>query len=611
MSKSLLKLKHLEIIDINSYTQELQDEFIQEDEEIVSVIYEPNSNNPYEYMFITLLNNGCLLYLEYDTISKALTKIIKNSVLSTIVSNPIESCELCFSCPLIISTSMNEIIYITSKTINTKVIDLTEEDILVNSSYCNDPILDIKFNCNQSFFLVTTTKKLLIYKVIYDKYEQKQTLTVNSNLVIPSHEDDILDINSMLNSKLFIRFSNFNESIIFVTFISDKQLTDEYSTISLENDNKVDENEYCFIYIIKYTLGKKENKYNVVKVFKVNKNIVKVSFTYFNEKMFFLFEDGIICLVNNWFLNESDENAQLFDVDSAFKYPLNSAIKFCDIFIFSSSHFILVRDSQNEYLVFDFTLNLYYIMNNSQITVKLNLGSSLNNIDVSAFQLLTQKEQVFIKANDIYQIYKAKSEEQSINDFNVDKFVYNAVSSSKMFNNGLFLFDKKIINGIFINLTSKFVQGNIKANSNVLLDEFQILKNHLRGQNIDSSFKILNIIQNFNIWIQALFLILNKLCQNSANILLIKKHSLANALDYLNEKKFEDENKNLTLKNIKILCFTNLIYRCISINQYEYAFLIADKLKQPFMFKIIIGHAKQNKYIGMAYLASNKLEVIL
>lgn len=250
-------------------------------------------------------------------------------------------------------------------------------------------------------------------------------------------------------------------------------------------------------------------------------------------------------------------------------------------------------------------------MHNSQITVKLNLNFSDNNVEISENQILRTIKQILLKPNNIFNVFKQKAEEQTLlDDFRTERVLLNNITNSTSFNSVVFLFDKRIIQSVFINVSSKFSYINSqKPNFNLLLDEFQILKNHLRGQNYDSSFKILMIIPNFNIWIQSLFLILNKLCHSNTNILLIKKHALSNALNYLNEKKFDDENKNQTVLNIKILCFTNLVYRCISLNQYEYAYLIAEKLNQQFLLKIIIGHAKQSKFMGVAYLASNKLEV--
>ena len=116
------------------------------------------------------------------------------------------------------------------------------------------------------------------------------------------------------------------------------------------------------------------------------------------------------------------------------------------------------------------------------------------------------------------------------------------------------------------------------------------------------------MISNFTLWLQSLLLIFNKLCQSPSNILLLKKHSLNSLLVYLKEKKFEDESKTLTVNNIKTICFTNLTLRCLASKQYEYAFLIAEKSGQSFLYKLIISHSRQNKFYGIGYLASHKLD---
>ena len=169
----------------------------------------------------------------------------------------------------------------------------------------------------------------------------------------------------------------------------------------------------------------------------------------------------------------------------------------------------------------------------------------------------------------------------------------------------MYFYNSRVINGIFIEISSKFNQKNTL---NPILDEFQLLKNHLRGQNFDSSFKIMTIISNFQQWIYSLFLITNKLCHHPQNILLIKRHSLAAALKYLKEKNFNDEEKNNTIANIRNLCFTNIVLRCLSIRQYEYAFLIIDILHMNYLLKLLMAHCKLTKFLGVNYLACSKLE---
>jgi hypothetical protein len=295
------------------------------------------------------------------------------------------------------------------------------------------------------------------------------------------------------------------------------------------------------------------------------------------------------------------DSNHLFDEKLVFKYPFNSTIQFSDIYFHPSSNFIVVKNTENDYLIFDFTLNLYYIMHNSKITFKLKMNLFNPNETV---------KQILLKPYEINYFLKSQSDLKlmNINEFKVDNNIQNALFTRKINNNSMFFYDGKNITGIFIEISSKFIQTNKPKIFNPLLDEFQLLKNHLRGQNYESAFKILTIIQNFNYWIQSLFLIINKLCHSPTNILLIKKHTLASMMEYLREKVFEDDQKTQSVNNIKILCFTNLVYRCLSIKQYEYAYLIAEKLSCSFLYKIIAAHAKLNKFSGISFLASNKLE---
>ena len=220
--------------------------------------------------------------------------------------------------------------------------------------------------------------------------------------------------------------------------------------------------------------------------------------------------------------------------------------------------------------------------------------------------------QVLLKPYEINYFVRSSfdAKQNMVNDFKIDRQIQNHVFTGKLNNNSMFFFDSRNICGIFIEISSKFIHNTKHKTLNPLIDEFLLLKNHLRGQNYESAFKILTIIQNFSLWIQGLFLIVNKLCQSPNNILLIKRHALSSIMEYLKEKAFEDEKTTITVNNIKVLCFSNFIYRCISVKQYEYAYLIAEKLNMPFYFKIIAAHAKLNKFSGIAYLANCKIEVL-
>jgi len=357
---------------------------------------------------------------------------------------------------------------------------------------------------------------------------------------------------------------------------------------------------------------------------------VKVCISNLFEKIFFLFEDGIITILNSKYLkksslsqkplenqkiqksknpinpiNNNDTNLtsleELFDTKFTFKYIHNSEIKLTDLFFHSTSNFIVARDSQLDYLIFDFTMNLYYIMQNSKITVKLNMNSFKYNSILKQFNEKIYNVNIFFKE-------KLKIYSSELDDIFLEKEIINAFQNEKNNNNLMIFFDGRIINGIFLEISTKFEQEN---QTSQLIDEIQLLKNHLRGQNFESSFKILMMIQNFNLWIQCFILICNKLCQSSSNILLVKRHTLNSILDYLNDKIFEEEFKIISIQNLKVFCLTSVVFKCLNTKQYEYAYLIAEKLNVPFLYKIIKSHSKLNNFLGVSYMCCTKLEVFL
>ena len=169
----------------------------------------------------------------------------------------------------------------------------------------------------------------------------------------------------------------------------------------------------------------------------------------------------------------------------------------------------------------------------------------------------------------------------------------------------MFFFNSRSITTTIIDITGIFY---LKDNLNPILDEYQLLKNHLKGQNFDSAFKIMMLLNNFQQWLFSLFLITNKICKKPSNILLIKKSSLSQALNYLKNKTFADEEKNNAVINLRNYCFTNIILRCFHEEQYEYAYLIIDKLQMVNMLKLLVSHSKITQFLDINYLACTKLE---
>jgi len=247
-------------------------------------------------------------------------------------------------------------------------------------------------------------------------------------------------------------------------------------------------------------------------------------------------------------------------------------------------------------------MNLYYIMQNSKITVKLNMNSFKSNANVKQYNEKVYHVNTFFKE-------KLKISNSDLDDILLEKEIINAYQIEKNNNNFMIFYDNRIINGIFIEISTKFEQEILQIQTPQLIDEIQLLKNHLRGQNFESSFKILMMIQNFNLWIQCFILICNKLSQSPSNILLVKRHTLNSVLDYLNEKIFEEEFKIISIQNLKIFCLTSIVLKCLNTKQYEYAYLIAEKLNVPFLYKVIKSHSKLNNFLGVSYMCCTKLEV--
>jgi hypothetical protein len=620
MSKSTLKLKYFTIFNVTSYYQNLNDDIMQEEEDIIDIIYEPSQESKFIFCYLLLLSKGTLMYFEYNTTSKKITNIYTNNSLS-MITNELICSELSFNSPIIVATSLNELILVETNQKPCQMINITEEEIIICSEPLDSQILNTKFNCNQTFILVVTINSIKLFKIGFDKIENKTILQFYNDLILPFLNPNN-DYSLIFNKKVFLKFSNFLDNILIVSYISDKPSSEEQIKLSFDseelNDNN-NNNDLVYLNLVQVNLSKKEISFNFIQCYSLDKTFVKIEFSYFYEKFFVLFEGGIICCLNNDQLNlnnnmtsdngiiEISSNKKekknydekiTFDNKIIFKYPLNSSnVKFIDMYIHPSSDFIVVRDSQSSFLIFDFTLNLYYIMYNSKISVKLNMDifdptEKVNNLKFKSYEL-----NYFIK--------NSNSNFNIIDEFKIDKDLKNMILAQKIQNNAMFFYNSRIITGIFIEISSKFNQKN---SLNPILDDFQLLKNHLRGQNFESSFKILMILNNFQQWIYSLFLITNKLCHHPQNILLIKRHSLSQALQYLKEKSFHDEEKNNTITNIRNLCFTNIVLRCLSIRQYEYAYLIIDKLQLTNLLKLLVSHCKLTKFLGINYLACTKLE---
>jgi hypothetical protein len=256
MSKSSLKLKYFEILNLNAYYQQVVDDILQEEEDIIDIIYDTCEENKFTFTFLVMMSKGSLLYLEYNTTNKKLTKIFKNSVISSIITNDIVKCELSFTSPILLSTSLNELIIIDTKQKPGQIINLTEENMIIYSAYVDDYIVDLKFNCNQSTLLCVTQKQIFLYKLAYDKYEQKHMLQLFNEIKLAGLSKDI-DFSTNYEKIIFPKFSDFNEDVLYITYLTEKQLIEKSSKVSLENDDNSDSTP-LFVNIARVTMNKKD-----------------------------------------------------------------------------------------------------------------------------------------------------------------------------------------------------------------------------------------------------------------------------------------------------------------------------------------------------------------
>ena len=111
MSKSTLKLKHFNIFNLSNYYQSLSDDIMQDEEDIIDIIYEASQENKFIFSFLMLLSKGTLMYFEYNTTTKKVSTLYTNTALS-MITNELTCAELSFNSPIIVATSLNELILV-------------------------------------------------------------------------------------------------------------------------------------------------------------------------------------------------------------------------------------------------------------------------------------------------------------------------------------------------------------------------------------------------------------------------------------------------------------------------------------------------------------------
>lgn len=127
MSKCILKTKFHNVFNLVALQQE--DNVINEEEVIIEAKYEVSEMNSSIFQVLALLSKGTIVYIEYNTLTKKTTKMIKNVVLCSLI-NVIELCDFSFYAPIIVASSSNEILFIDTKDKSKDMINLNEESIM-------------------------------------------------------------------------------------------------------------------------------------------------------------------------------------------------------------------------------------------------------------------------------------------------------------------------------------------------------------------------------------------------------------------------------------------------------------------------------------------------
>lgn len=608
MNMSFLKLKHYEICSLKSYYD--YDDLLTDNEEIVDLIIEYSTENPSITTVTMILSKGLLVYIEYDLNSKKLIKFFKNPVLLSVISNSIINCDLTDAAPLLLSTSLNEIVVVDSKIRPQQLITLTEENVILYSSFCSTDIIQVKYNNLKESILALNKENIEIFKIVYNKIEMKNMLT--KILVI-----DCFNTNSSneFSNYLNIEFSFCYDNLLIASYVTAENIKNwSYKTQDLMFD--INKNDDLNLYILGLQINKKD--YNVVpfKHYKIDSTYSKLKFSPFNDKLAILYDNGIIMNL----LNSDNTSQGVFNSSSSYKYSFTNNVKLVDLFFHHSSNFIIVKNMINDFFIFDYTLNVYHLLNNSKIIISFSPfieNSNSNNETDQNINIFSYKCWQTFSAYKISSINKGSNilNNKSFNNFKAeetDDFIIKPTFMKELYtknslNDYLFIYNKTKIVKVSFELSSNFSKNQISLN---LIDTYSLIKNHLKGNNFESVIRILKSLSNTNSWIKSFLLLLNKLCQCQTNILNVKRHILLELLENMNQNFNDGEKSNSNLLNLKILAFSNLIYRCLSSKQYEYAFLIAEKLGLTYLYKLIVSHSKQCKYLGVAYLCCSKIEEI-
>ena len=165
---------------------------------------------------------------------------------------------LSFTAPIIVATSLNELIYVETTKKPCQMINATEDEIIIVSEPCDSKILKIKFNCEKNIICVICLNEIKIFKIGIDKTEGKTTLEYFNDIKFKNMSSLGIEFGLFYEKKFYFKFSNFYENNLIMAFVSEKPTSNDIVRLSVDND-EIDKNEKNqFLSLLMINLTKKD-----------------------------------------------------------------------------------------------------------------------------------------------------------------------------------------------------------------------------------------------------------------------------------------------------------------------------------------------------------------
>lgn len=604
MITSKVKLKNQLIFDIKQMYD--ADDLLLESPDIVDIVCEQSKVQSIISTTILLSNSG-ILYVEYDLKSNKIVKSFLNNVLTSLITNTIVFAQLSLYTPILLVSSLNEILIINSKIKPQNILTLKEENVIISSMFVEGEINRVMFNNEQNLICILGNSSINVYSYIQDKenknaYHLKKSCVIKENFII----DNLFEIN----------FNNFiSNSILIVAKEIDeiKDMKEIPFIDSLVIDDKL---ESVLISFKSYSILKNSLVENIICYAKINDGLIDLFFSSLYHKLVILYEKAIVIYDDKYFINEF-EDLNFSEKNKVYKYSnFQSNISFINAFFNHNFQMIIAEDNIGRLFLFDVKLNLYKVIINSKIDLYFELQDRFSR----------EKENVDSVTNEInplidpikkynHSIWEIKDEYSKIKSDKNSTTNINNTSNSNLINSifleEVLVFNKNQIFIIMINKQNTLEsfyknESNLKLKESIDFEEIRSFKTNLLNNCYETCIQVLNKISDTYTWIKFLLILIYKLCDSNR---VISRKALNNLLESVNLKKVENQYTTM-LESIKTTAFNNLLMRYLSNKEYDYAFLIANNLKYPYMYKSILSHSRQTNFLSIAYLCSSKLEEI-